>query len=93
MTDGEDNNKCTAKRPWTAPNIGLAVLAAVVPPVDLKTHKSQLCGTPSPLTMAFNPLSLLVLKSRGRSVAVFRDHCTRYEVSRPTNSCRQFPMV
>jgi len=34
--------------------------------------------------MPFNPLSLLVLKFHGRSVAVFRDHCVRYEVSRPT---------
>lgn len=34
--------------------------------------------------MAFDPLSLLVLKFRGRNVAVFRDHCAHYEVSRPT---------
>ena len=33
--------------------------------------------------MAFNMLSLLFLKFRGRSVAVFRDHCTHYEVSHP----------
>jgi hypothetical protein len=32
--------------------------------------------------MEFN---LLILKFRGRSVAVFRDHCTRYEVCRPLN--------
>ena len=38
--------------------------------------------------MAFNPLSLLVLKFHGRSVVVFRDHCTRYEVSRPTVNYR-----
>jgi hypothetical protein len=34
--------------------------------------------------MSFNPLSLLVLKFRGRSVAVLRDQCARYEVGRPT---------
>jgi hypothetical protein len=33
--------------------------------------------------MAFNPLFLLILKSRGRSVAVFRDRCADYDVSRP----------
>ena len=33
--------------------------------------------------MAFNLLSLLIPKFRGRRVAVFRDRCTRYEVSRP----------
>jgi hypothetical protein len=33
--------------------------------------------------MAFNPLSLLILKFRGRSVAVFRDQCLRHEVSHP----------
>jgi len=57
----------------------------------LKTHKvgdTQLCGASSPLIMSFNLLSLLVLKFRGRSVAVFRDHCTRYEVSRPTINFR-----
>jgi hypothetical protein len=31
--------------------------------------------------MAFNPLSLLFLTFRGRSVAVFRDHCSVYDVS------------
>ena len=34
--------------------------------------------------MAFNTLSLLFLKFRGRSVAVFRDHCIHYEVSHPS---------
>jgi hypothetical protein len=33
--------------------------------------------------MAFDPLSLLILKFRGRGVAVFRDRCTDYDVSRP----------
>jgi len=37
-----------------------------------------------PFTPVFNPLSLLILKFHGRSVAVFRDHCTRYDVRRPT---------
>ena len=37
-----------------------------------------------PFTPVFDPLSLLYLKFHGRNVAVFRDHCTRYEVSRPT---------
>ena len=36
--------------------------------------------------MAFNPLSLLILKFRGRGVAVFRDHCADYDVSRPLPS-------
>ena len=30
--------------------------------------------------MAFDPLSLLILKFRGRSVAVFRNHCPDYNV-------------
>jgi len=38
--------------------------------------------------MAFNPLSILVLKFRGRSVAVLRDHCSFYGVSRPAISFR-----
>ena len=38
--------------------------------------------------MEFNPLSLLILKFRGRSVAVFRDHCIRHEVSRLTVNFR-----
>jgi hypothetical protein len=29
------------------------------------------------------PLALLILKFRGRGVAVFRDRCTDYDVSRP----------
>ena len=33
------------------------------------------------MAMAFNPLSLLILKFRGRSVAVFRNLCTDYDVS------------
>jgi hypothetical protein len=33
--------------------------------------------------MAFEPLSLLILKFRGRSVAVFRALCADYDVSRP----------
>jgi hypothetical protein len=32
--------------------------------------------------MDFDPLTLLTLKYRGRSVAVFREHCLRHEVSR-----------
>jgi hypothetical protein len=30
--------------------------------------------------MAFDPLTLLTLKHRGRNVAVFREHCLRHEV-------------
>jgi hypothetical protein len=33
--------------------------------------------------MVFEPLSLLILKFRGRGVAVFRDRCPDYDVSRP----------
>ena len=34
--------------------------------------------------MAFDPLSLLIIKLRcGRGVAVLRDHCADYDVSRP----------
>jgi len=38
---------------------------------------------PPPPIMAFNALSLLFLKFRGRRVAVFRDRCLHYEVSHP----------
>jgi hypothetical protein len=38
------------------------------------------------MAFKFNPLSLLFLKFRGRSVAVLRDHCTYYDVSRPHQS-------
>ena len=31
--------------------------------------------------MAFDPLTLLTLTYRGRSVAVFREHCLRHQVS------------
>ena len=31
--------------------------------------------------MAFDPLTLLTLKFRGRNVAVFREQCLRHEVS------------
>jgi hypothetical protein len=34
------------------------------------------------LVMAFNPLTLLTLKYRGRNVAVHRYDCENYEVSR-----------
>ena len=34
--------------------------------------------------MAFDPLSLLFLKFRGRTVAVLRDRCVQYEVSPPS---------
>lgn len=40
--------------------------------------------------MSFNTLSLLFLKFRGRSVAVFRDHCVHYEVSHPCIPCVVF---
>jgi hypothetical protein len=36
----------------------------------------------------FDPLSLLILRFRGRSVAVLRDHCPDYEVSRPHQQSR-----
>lgn len=32
--------------------------------------------------MAFDPLTLLILKYRGHSVVVFRENCFRHEVSR-----------
>ena len=32
--------------------------------------------------MAFDPFSLLILKFRGRGVAVFRNLCVDYDVSR-----------
>lgn len=32
--------------------------------------------------MAFDPLSLLILKFRGRGVAVLRDRCADYDVGR-----------
>jgi len=40
--------------------------------------------------MAFNPLSLLILRFRGRSVAVIRHRCGRYEVSRPCHCLSPF---
>jgi hypothetical protein len=40
--------------------------------------------------MAFNPLSLLILKFRDRGVAVFRDRCTDYDVSLPQY---RFPQI
>ena len=43
--------------------------------------------------MAFDPLSLLILKFRGRSVAVFRDRCADYDVSRPQSLQVAFPSV
>ena len=33
--------------------------------------------------MPFDPLSLLILKFRGRGVVVLRDRCTDYDVSLP----------
>ena len=73
------------------PNIVHALLAAVASLLitRIKVGDTQLYGaSPRPI-MSFNPLSLLILKFRGRSVAVFRDHCTRYEVSPPNINFRQ----
>jgi hypothetical protein len=33
--------------------------------------------------MVYDPFSLLILKFRGRGVAVLRDSCSDYDVSRP----------
>jgi hypothetical protein len=44
-----------------------------------KRHRGHLSAP----TMAFDPYSLLILKFRGRGVAVFRDRCADYDVSRP----------
>jgi hypothetical protein len=70
--------KCN-RHPWA--------LEALVPPLlDKKsaTHDDGVCSLP-PVMAAFiapfNPLSLLVLKFRDRSVAVFRDPCLGHEVS------------
>ena len=37
--------------------------------------------------MTFDPLSLLILKFRGQSIAILRDQCSDYEVSR--HSCHR----
>lgn len=42
--------------------------------------------------MEFNPLSLLILKFHGRSTAVIRQLCIRYEVSRPCRSLSPFDL-
>ena len=34
------------------------------------------------LDMSYDPLTLLILKYRGQSVAVFRENCLQHEVSR-----------
>jgi hypothetical protein len=65
----------------------LGACSSDAPLLDKKsvTHDDDgVCSLP-PVMAAFiapfNPLSLLVLKFRDRSVAVFRDHCLGHDVS------------